>query len=185
MPDEREESKEQHEPETNPEQMSEEELRAELEKHFREQSVSDLVVQFLVTLSNLAYMKMGLTEETKDSRDLAQAGMAIDSFKALLDGTAKKLPAQDASALAGALSSMQLTFVKISSEDEGAGSPDAGSASDGFADKDAGSGSEGGTDEGDSGESEGDTDEGGTEESTGDKPKDDDPASRLWVPGKE
>jgi len=99
----------------NPEQMSEEELRAEMERHFREQSVSDLVVQFLVTLSNLAYMKMGLTDETKDAKDLEQAGMAIDAFKTLLSETGKRLPEQDAKALEGALSSMQLTFVKASS----------------------------------------------------------------------
>ncbi|MFA6001435.1 MAG: DUF1844 domain-containing protein [Thermoleophilia bacterium] len=99
----------------NPEKMSEEELRAELEKHFREQSVSDLVVQFMVTLSNLAYMKMGITEETKTSKDLGQASLAIDAFKTLLSETGKRLPEQDAKALEGALSSMQLTFVKASS----------------------------------------------------------------------
>jgi len=98
----------------DPEQMSEEELRAQLEKHFREQKVDEVLVQFLVSLSNLAYIKMGLTEETKEIKDLGQASLAIDAFKALLDAAAKRLPEQDASALAGALSSMQMTFVKIS-----------------------------------------------------------------------
>lgn len=99
----------------NPDQMSQEELRAEIEKHFREQKVDDMLVQFLMTLTNLAYIKMGLTDETKDAKDLAQASLAIDAYKALLETVKKHLPEQDAQALAGALSSMQMTFVKAGS----------------------------------------------------------------------
>src|SRR5665648_585937 len=53
----------------NPEQMTEAELRAEMARHFGEQKVDDVLVQFLVSLSNLAYIKMGLTEDTKDVKD--------------------------------------------------------------------------------------------------------------------
>ena len=95
--------------------MTEEELRAEIEKQFRLQKVDEILMQFMITLSNLAYIKMGLTEETKDVRDLAQASLAIDGFKALLDSAGGRLPEQDAQALAGALSSMQITFAKESS----------------------------------------------------------------------
>ena len=101
-------------PEKDSNQMTEEELRAQLEKHFREQKVDEVLVQFLVSLSNLAYVKMGLTEDTEDIRDLAQASLAIDAFKALLDAAGKRLPEQETSALAGALSSMQMTFAKVS-----------------------------------------------------------------------
>ena len=159
--------------EDNPEKMGEEELRAELEKHFREQSVSDLVVQFMVTLSNLAYMKMGITDETKAAKDLEQASLAIDAFKTLLSETGKRLPGQDASALAGALSSMQLTFVKVSAAEAGGEPPGAGSAGSEETDVDAGDDSTGDPDTSDAGER------------ASDKPEDDDPASRLWVPGKE
>ncbi len=92
--------------------MSEADLRAEFEKHFREQKVDEMLVQFMVTLTNLAYLKMGLTEDTRDIKDLSQASLAIDAFKSLLDAVAKRLPEQDAQALAGALSSMQMTYVK-------------------------------------------------------------------------
>ena len=145
--------------------MSEEELRAELEKHFREQTVSDFVVQFIVTLTNLAYMKMGLTEDTQDIKDLDQASLAIDSFKALLESVGKRLPLQEASALQGALSSMQLTFVKASSPDSGGGT---------------------GTDSGgESGGSSGDESGAGGAGDEGKKPEGDGPASRLWTPGKD
>ena len=99
----------------NPEQMTEAELRAEMARHFREQKVDDVLVQFLVSLSNLAYIKMGLTEDSKDVKDLAQARLAIDAFKTLLDTVGERIPDQDRQALTGALSSMQLTYVKAES----------------------------------------------------------------------
>ena len=149
--------------EKQPEQMTEEELRAEIEKHFREQKVDDVLVQFLVTLTNLAYIKMGLTEDTQDVKDLGQAGLAIDAFKALLDAAEKRLPEQDAKALAGALSSMQLTFVKASGESAAPGKSATPCKS----------------------ATPGDSSEPGTGSGGGVDSKKDDPASRLWVPGKE
>ncbi|MHB8858787.1 MAG: DUF1844 domain-containing protein [Thermoleophilia bacterium] len=101
--------------EKEPAEMTEEELRAEFEKQFRMQKVDDVLVQFMISLTNLAYMKMGLTEDTADVKDLAQASLAIDGYKALLEAVGKRLPEQDAQALTGALSSMQMTFVKASS----------------------------------------------------------------------
>lgn len=94
------------------ENISEEELRARLEEHFRQQSVADVLVQFLISLSTLAYVKMGLTEDTRQYQDLEQSSLAIDSFKALLQAAGSRLPEQDAKALEGALASMQMTFVK-------------------------------------------------------------------------
>ena len=94
------------------ESLSGDELRARIEEQFRRQDVGDVVVQFMISLSNLAYMKMGLTEDTIEIRDERQSRLAIDSFKALLDAVGGGLPEQDRSSLAGALASMQMTFVK-------------------------------------------------------------------------
>ena len=158
-----------------PEQMTEAELRAEFEKHFREQKVDEMLVQFLVTLSNLAFVKMGLTEDTRETRDLAQASLAIDAFKSLLEAAEKRLPEQDAKALAGALSSMQMTYVKVGAE--GAAPTETGDQGKREA------GEQGKSATGEQGKRE--TGAKGSPE-TGDqkKHKGDDPASRLWVPGK-
>lgn len=149
--------------ESSPESMTEEELRDKLEEQFRRQKVSDLLMQYLVGLSSLAYVKMGITEDTQDIKDLDQARMAIDAFKALLDSVGDRLDRQDTQALAGALASMQMTFVQAS----GGGQ----------------SGGEGAGDEAEaSGESGGESaPEGGDEK----QKRGDDPASRLWVPGKD
>ncbi len=111
--------------------LSEEELRRKIEEHVRQQKVSDVLVQFMASLSNLAYMKMGITEDTRDIKDTEQARLAIDSFKALLDAAGPRLEDQDRNALAGALASMQMTFVKAAAGEEagkesGAGEPDPG-----------------------------------------------------------
>jgi hypothetical protein len=133
----------------DPGKMTEEELRAELEKQFRQQQVADVLMQYMISLSSLAYVKMGITEDTRDVRDLEQARLAIDSFKGLLDSIGDRLDQQNQEALSGALASMQMTFAQAS----GGGA------------ETAGSGPAGG-------------------EPDGEK-KDDGPASRLWVPGKE
>jgi hypothetical protein len=109
-----------------PQQMSEEDLRQKLEQHFRAQSVPDVLMQFLISLSTLAYVKMGLTDDTSDFKDLDQSRLAIDAFKSILDTASSKLPEQDAQALAGALASMQITFARAteSGAEEAPGSPE-------------------------------------------------------------
>jgi hypothetical protein len=144
----------------DPGQMSEAELREALEKQFRETNVSDMLVQYLASLSHIGYVKMGLTEETLEVKDMAQASLAIDAFKAMLEAVKERLDSQDASALEGALSSMQMTFAQ------------AGAAGD------------------DSAKAEAVGDETASADDDASAPEDkksagDDPSSRLWVPGKE
>lgn len=136
--------------------MTEEELRAELEKRFREQNVEEMLVQVLVSLSTMAYVKMGLTDDTREYRDFGQARLAIDSFKAVLDAVGDRLDKQEAQALAGALASMQVTFAR-----------------------EMGGGAEGPA--GESGQpagADGETGEGGKKPGEGGGP-----SGRLWVPG--
>ncbi|RJQ44045.1 MAG: hypothetical protein C4534_07015 [Gaiellales bacterium] len=110
-----------------PEQMTEAELRDALEKQFREQQVGDMLVQYMAGLSHIAYIKMGLTEDTADVKDMAQASLAIDAFKAMLEAAHDRLHPQDANALAGALASMQMTFAQASGGAAGGeGEPESG-----------------------------------------------------------
>ena len=99
--------------------ITEEELKARLEEHFRKQKVEEMMVQFMVSLSTMAYVKMGITEDTQKYRDFEQARLAIDSFKAVLDAVGGQLEEQDNKALAGALASMQMTFAKAAGGETG------------------------------------------------------------------
>lgn len=107
-----EEKEEREEEEERRAGMTEEELKEKLQEHFRKQKVDEMLVQFMISLSTMAYVKMGLTDEDRSHRDFAQSQLAIDSFKAILDAVGGRLGKQDAEALAGALASMQMTFAK-------------------------------------------------------------------------
>ena len=103
-------------PEAREERMTEQELQEKLEEHFRKQPVDEFLIQFMISLSTLGYVKMGLTEETREARDLPQAQLAIDGFQALLTAIEGRIGEQEAKALAGALASMQITFAKAAGE---------------------------------------------------------------------
>jgi hypothetical protein len=60
-------------------QPTDEELAAELREQLRQVRISDLLVQTMTTVSSLGYQRL-----SAESRDLAQARLAIDALEALL-----------------------------------------------------------------------------------------------------
>ena len=61
----------------------EEQLAQQLAEELRRLRVEDVVIQSLITISSIGYRRLGLTEDTKDDRDLQQAKLAIDTMVAL------------------------------------------------------------------------------------------------------
>jgi len=61
----------------------EEQLAHELAEELRRLRVEDVVIQTLITISSIGYRRLGLTEDTKQDRDLEQAKLAIDTIVAL------------------------------------------------------------------------------------------------------
>jgi hypothetical protein len=94
----------------NEQPMSEEELRARLEEELRKITVEDVLLQTAVTLINLGGQRLGLTPETRDTRDLAQARVAIEALRALLPVIGEReevsRPLQDA------LAQLQLAYAR-------------------------------------------------------------------------
>jgi len=68
----------------DPGEPSEEELRARLEQELKKITVRDVLVQTAVTLVNLGGQRLGLTEQTRDARDLPQTRTAIEAVRALM-----------------------------------------------------------------------------------------------------
>ena len=62
---------------------SEEQVARELAEELRKLKVEDVLVSVLVQISSIGYRRLGLTEDTKDDRDLQQAKLAIDTMTAL------------------------------------------------------------------------------------------------------
>jgi hypothetical protein len=92
-------------------QPSEEELRARLEEELKRIRVEDVLVQSVITLINLAGQRLGLSEQTREGRDLGQARTAIEAVRALLpivdtDGGEELRPLRDA------LAQLQMAYAR-------------------------------------------------------------------------
>lgn len=112
----------------NPEQLTEEQLRAAYEQEIKRVRVEHVLLENVVTMVNLGMRRTGLMPGTEDERDLAQVQLAIESVKALLPQIEQIAP-QQVTPIRDALSQLQMAFVQASGgdPDAGSGAPDAGS----------------------------------------------------------
>ncbi len=114
-------------------QPSEEELRAAFEEQMRRIRVDDVLIQTAVTLVNLAGRRMGLPGpdgEREETPDLAQARLAIEGTRALVD----LLPPEPQRAVRDALSQLQMAYARVAQggeQGEGAGQEAGGAAAPG------------------------------------------------------
>jgi hypothetical protein len=81
-----------------------------LQEEIRNLPVADHVMYMMQSLSALAVGRMGLGGESQPRKDLDQARLAIDAFKALLEVVERVKPA-DAKPLRGMLAQLQLAYV--------------------------------------------------------------------------
>jgi len=94
-------------------EKKEEEIINQLQQEIDKLSTKDIVIQMMMSLSSLAYKKMGLPAGTNDKfKDKAQAKLAIDCFEALLKIVDNEVSAQEKENLSSSLSNLQINFVK-------------------------------------------------------------------------
>ena len=74
-------------------------------------TVADHVLLMMHSLSSLAVERLGLTPETAGRKDLDQARLAIDAFRALLGVLDDKRPAEEMTAHRAALAQLQMAYV--------------------------------------------------------------------------
>ena len=100
--------------------MSDEEeqqrLAKELAEEFRKLRVEDVVIQTLVHISSIAYRRLGLTEQTKDDRDLPQTRLAIETMKALVPVLEQVVPAELIRDFNSSVANLQLAYAKAAQE---------------------------------------------------------------------
>jgi hypothetical protein len=92
-------------------QEDEAEMMARLQEEIRNLSVGEHIVYMVHSLSTLAAGRLGLTADGGAHRDLEQARLAIDAFKALLNVLEGVRPAGEMAAHRGMLSQLQLAYV--------------------------------------------------------------------------
>ncbi len=104
-------TKEKKEEETKENQ---EELIKELQEEINKLATKDIIIQMMMSLSSLAYKKMGLPVEVNDKyKDKQQAKVAIDGFDALLKVIMDEVSEEERENLQSSLSNLQMNFVKV------------------------------------------------------------------------
>ncbi|MCX6347818.1 MAG: DUF1844 domain-containing protein [Actinobacteria bacterium] len=99
----------------NPEEekKKEEELLKDLQDEIDKLSSKDIIVQFMISLSSMAYKKMGLPIGTNDKyKSKEQAKLAVDSFDALLKVLNEEITERERENLLASLTNLQMNFVK-------------------------------------------------------------------------
>lgn len=98
---------------TEEEKKKEEELLKQLQDEIDKLSAKDIIIQFMMSLSSMAYKKMGLPLGTNDKyKSKEQAKLAVDSFDALLKVLSEEIPAKERENLMASLTNLQMNFVK-------------------------------------------------------------------------
>jgi len=94
----------------------EEQLARELAEELRRLRVEDVVIQTLITISSIGYRRLGLTEDTKDDRDLEQARLAIDTIVALTPILVNVVPDELIRDFNQSVASLQLAYAQAAGE---------------------------------------------------------------------
>ena len=98
---------------------NEEEAARRLAEELRQLKVEDVLVSVLIQISAIGYRRLGLTEETKDDRDLAQTKLAINSMKALTPVLAQVVPHDLIRDFEQSVANLQLAYARAASEEAG------------------------------------------------------------------
>ncbi len=98
-------------------------LAEQLAEALKELRVEDVLVQTLVTVSQVGYRRLGVTEETKRDRDLQQVELAIATMQALTPVLERVLPAEAVRDFASTVANLQLAYAKAASERPAAEQP--------------------------------------------------------------
>lgn len=91
----------------------EEEMIKQLQEEIDKLTTKDIIVQMMMSLSSLAYKKMGIPIGVNDRyKDKMQAKLAVDCFDALLKVVSDEVSGQENENLKSSLSNLQINFVK-------------------------------------------------------------------------
>src|SRR5262245_58993956 len=98
------------------EELEQEAVARELAEELRRLRVEDVVVNTLVHVSSIGYRRLGLTEDTREERDLPQAALAIETIQALVPVLEDFLPEELVSSFEEQIANLQLAYAKAVKE---------------------------------------------------------------------
>jgi len=94
----------------------EEQLAQQLAEELRRLRIEDVLIQTLITISSIGYRRLGLTEDTKDDRDLQQAKLAIDTMVALTPVLENVVPEELIRDFNQSVANLQLAYAQAAGE---------------------------------------------------------------------
>jgi hypothetical protein len=95
---------------------SEEQRRREALEGLKRLRVADLVEEMLIGLVTVGYQKLGLTDQTRDLRDLGDARLAIETLRAWIDVLARERGEEGLADLRSTVAAMQLSYARAVAE---------------------------------------------------------------------
>jgi hypothetical protein len=96
----------------------EEQVARELAEELRKLKVEDVLVTVLIQISSIGYRRLGLTEDTREDRDLGQTKLAIDTMKALTPVLAEVVPEELIRDFDSSIANLQLAYAKAAAEND-------------------------------------------------------------------
>ena len=103
------------------EELSQEAVARELAEELRRLRVEDVVVNTLVHVSSIGYRRLGLTDDSRDERDLPQAALAIETMRALVPVLEDFLPDELVKGFEDQIANLQLAYAKAAQKADDAG----------------------------------------------------------------
>jgi|SoiMetStandDraft_2_1073263.scaffolds.fasta_scaffold90329_2 hypothetical protein len=94
-------------------------LARELAEELKKLRVEDVIVNTLVHVSTIGYRNLGLTEDSRDERDLEQTRLAIDTMQALVPVLEGFLPEDLTGGFEEQIANLQLAYAKAARDDDG------------------------------------------------------------------
>jgi hypothetical protein len=103
------------------EELGQEAVARELAEELRRLRVEDVLVNTLVHVSSIGYRRLGLTEESREERDLPQAALAIETMQALVPVLEDFLPEELVKGFEEQIANLQLAYARAAQESDDAG----------------------------------------------------------------
>ena len=97
-------------------ELEQEAVARELAEELRKLRVEDVLVNTLVHVSSIGYRRLGLTEESREERDLPQTALAIETMQALVPVLEDFLPKELVASFEEQIANRQLAYAKAAKE---------------------------------------------------------------------
>jgi hypothetical protein len=100
-------------------ELQQEQLAHELAEELRKLRVEDVIVNTLVHVSTIGYRRLGVTEDSRDERDLEQSRLAIETMQALVPVLHGFLHEDLVSGFEEQIANLQLAYAKAARDNDG------------------------------------------------------------------